>query len=120
MIDLEELIEKRVEAILGGDSSLYSDYAVMDGDGADWGVIAIMSEDDHVLRYEFVESELSWMRPEAIDEYNEAADREVPVTVIVPSEAFLAVSVRVQKYGSRDISVFGYEAVLLRVKGLPP
>ncbi len=121
-MDLEELIEKRMEAILRNDRSLSVEYEIMEEvkDGADWGVIAILDDHDQVRRYEFIESEASWMRPMAIDEYNEAAYGEVPVSVIVPDEAFLAMSTRVQKYGNRDIAVFGYDAILLRVKGLPP
>ena len=120
MIDLEQLIGKRIEAILKSDASLYADYEIMEENGSEWGIIAIINDEDRVQRYEFFESEISWMRPEAIDQYNEVADDGIPVSVIVPSEASLAMSERVQKYGDRDISVFGYDAILLRVKGLPP
>ncbi len=120
MIDLEMLIKKRIEAILRNDASLYTEYEVIKNDGMDIGVIAVMDENDLVQRCEFIESEISWMRPEAVDEYNDVADRGIPVSVIVPNEAFLAMSKMVQKYGDHDIAVFGYDSVLIRVKGLPP
>ncbi len=122
MADLELLLERRIEAILRSDPSLCADYEVVRDreEGMDWGLIVIMDDTSEIVRCEFIESEVSWMRPEAIDEYNELADEGVPVTVVVPNEAFLAMSTRAQKYGSRDISVFGYDSILMRVKGLPP
>lgn len=118
MIDLEKLVNGRTEAILSSEADLYAEYDIVDREGLSWGIIVVM-DDDQVQRLEFIETEISWMRPEAIDEYNEIADDDVPVSVIVPDEAFLAVSERVGKYGSKDIAVFGYDAILTG-KRAPP
>lgn len=118
MIDLENLIYERAEAILSSDDGLYAEYDIVERDGSSWGIIAVL-DDEGIRRYEFIETEISWMRPEAIDEYNEIADDDIPVAVIVPDEAFLALSERVRKYGSRDIAVLGYEAILAGKNVLP-
>ncbi|MDW5562907.1 MAG: hypothetical protein SA339_06730 [Methanomassiliicoccus sp.] len=112
MIDLEELITHRMEAIQATDVDYFVDFEIMGAGDSEYGVIAVLGQDGAAHRFEFLESAISWMRPEAIDEYNEIADDGVPVTVIVPNDAFLAMSERVQKYGSTDIAVFGYDAIL--------
>ncbi len=119
MIDLEEMISTRIVGIRACNASVSTDFIIREVDGHGRGVIIVSDGKEAVQRFEFMESEGSWNRPGAVEEYNSIAALNIPVTVIVPSEAFLEVSTRVQEQGNRDIVVFSYDAIVHRRKPLP-
>jgi hypothetical protein len=108
LIDIEDVMLQRIEQLEEDDPDLETDYdLVVEGNR---GVITI-SSDDVTIGAEFVESDLSWERGDAVEEYNDAADEGLYVAVIVPNEAFFAIMDRVNKQGRENIVVYSYESL---------
>lgn len=107
MNDIEDLMEQRIKGMEENDQELVAEYEVM-GDG-DWGLITVFDMNGLPIEFDFVESETSWQRLDAIDNYNELADEGYQVTIIVPDDSFLAVSRMVQMFGNPDISLVSQE-----------
>ena len=75
------------------------------------GCIAVLVDHDTSSGAEFVESDLSWVRGDAVIEYNDAADEGLYVAVIVPNEGFFSMMDRVNKAGRENIVVYSYESL---------
>ena len=88
-MDIKELIERWIAAMEKNEQDLVFDYEVM-GEG-DWGLITEFDMNGQPIRFDFIESDSSWKRPDEIDNYNELADEGYQVMIIVPDDAFLAV-----------------------------
>lgn len=108
MIDVEDVILQRLEQLEEDDPELETDYELIAP--ANRGVITIQSDGD-TIGAEFVESDLSWLRDDAVEEYNDAVDEGLYVAVIVPNEGFFTVLDRVNKEGRENIVVYSYESL---------
>ena len=108
MIDVEDVILQRIEQIEEDDPDLDTDYELIAPDNR--GVIMIVNEDE-TIGAEFVESDLSWVRKDALKDYNDAADEGLYVAVIVPNEGFFHMMDRVTKHGRNGIVVYSYESL---------
>jgi len=108
LIDVEDVILQRIEQLEEDDPELDTDYELIAPDNR--GVITIQS-DLVTIGAEFVESDLSWPRYDAVREYNEAADDGLYVAVIVPNDAFFTMMGRVNKEGRENIVVYSYESL---------
>lgn len=108
MIDVEDVILQRIEQIEEDDPELDTDYELIAPDNR--GVIMILNEED-TIGAEFVESDLSWVRGDALEEYNDAADEGLYVAVIVPNEGYFEMIDRINKGGRENITVYSYESL---------
>lgn len=107
LIDVEDVILQRIEQIEEDDPDLDVVYEIIGEENR--GVIITQFE-DYLVSVEFVESDISWNRPRAVEEYNEALGDEVVVAVIVPTEAYLPVYKRIKKIGD-GIVLLSYESL---------
>jgi hypothetical protein len=79
-----------------------------------WCLITIRDEGSgEGLEYDFIETEESWKRPDAVLEYNEAAYEQVEVVVIVPDHSFDEVVALVTRAGYLGIIISDYSAMAL-------
>jgi hypothetical protein len=108
LIDVEDVILQRIEQLEEDDPELDTDYELIAPDNR--GVITIQSE-MIIIGAEFVESDLSWVRGNAVEEYNDAADEGLYVAVIVPNEGYFSMMDRVNKEGRENIVVYSYESL---------
>lgn len=108
MIDIEDVMLQRIDQLEEDDPELDTDYQLVAEDNR--GVITI-SSDEVTIGAEFVESDLSWGRGDALEEYNEAADEGLYVAIIVPNDAFFHMIDRVNKQGRENIVVYSYESL---------
>lgn len=108
MIDVEDVILQRIEQIEEDDPELDTDYELIAPDNR--GVITVL-EEEIAIGAEFVESDLSWVRRDALRDYNDAADEGLYVAVIVPNEGFLHMMERVTRLGRDNIVVYSYESL---------
>lgn len=99
---------QRLDQLEEDDPELETDYELIAEDNR--GVISILSE-DVTIGAEFIESDMSWPRSGALDEYNGAADEGLYVAVIVPNDAFFHMLDRVNKVGRQNIVVYSYESL---------
>ncbi len=109
-MNIEDLVIQRVNLLERLDPQLELDYGIEEGD---YGVISI-SDHGETIGFEFVESESSWTRPDALTQYNELVEEGYYVGVIVPEEAFLPITQRIISLGELDVSVLTYHSASLR------
>jgi hypothetical protein len=83
-MDIEEIVEERLEMIQTETPGVVTKYDIEDDGEAEYAVISICEEDGDPVCVEFVESFASLDRPDALDQYNEAAAGAGKVLVIVP------------------------------------
>lgn len=86
-IDIEEIVEQRLEMIQTETPGVVTKHEIEETGDTEWGVITVSDEDGRALYIEFVESAESLTRPDALDQYNEAAGSCGRVLVIVPERA---------------------------------
>ena len=108
MIDVEDVILQRIEQIEEDDPDLEVAYELI-GEENRGIIITVMY--DILISVEFVESDLSWMRELAEEEYLDAGDEDILVAVIVPNDAFLDVYGRLRRHALKGIVVLSYESL---------
>ncbi len=113
-VDLINLVEQRMEEMEEGEE-VEATYFI--SDSGPWSFM-IVRADDEVIGFEFIETENSWRRPEAIEEYNAAADSDLEVLVIVPDEAFVEATEMIYQSGGVGITISSYHAMELSSRPL--
>lgn len=77
----------------------------------DWGLISI-SQGNVLIGFEYVESEISWARPERSRVYEETLNQGLSLLVIVPEEAYLEMRERLAAVlGRRAPEVLSYDSI---------
>ncbi len=112
MIDVEGIIRQRLDALRSDDPDIDVEYDIIE-DG-DWGFITILDDELEPMAFEFVESQLSWKRGEAVEEYNNLAGDGFDVAVIAPDETFLDLNALLASKGDPNIGLFSYSSLGIR------
>ncbi|NLI73903.1 MAG: hypothetical protein GX369_03930 [Euryarchaeota archaeon] len=115
-VDLIDLVEQRVNDI-GEDGGLETEAAYFMGELGPWSFMMIQT-DDEIIGFEFLETEDSWRRPGAIEEYNVAANYELDVLVIVPEKSFVEATEMIYRSGGVGITISNYHAMELSPRPL--
>jgi hypothetical protein len=110
LIDVEDVILQRIEMIQDDDPELDAEYDILD-EGRRGVITVVVDELDLPIGFEFVESDISWNRADAIADYNEVADEDFYVSVIVPNDAFFIMKELVTRSGRHGINVLTYESL---------
>jgi len=108
LFDIEDIILQRIEQIEEDDPDLEVDYHLIGEENR--GVIVTQME-DLLVSVEFVESDLSWRRELAVDEYLSALNEQVLVAVIVPTDAYLHVYDRLRRLDRQGLILLSYESL---------
>jgi hypothetical protein len=108
IIDLMNLVDQRIEDIQRENPSLKATEVYFESEEGLWALVNVQNSEGITIEYEFVESETSWKRPEAVLEYNQASLEMVKVVVIVPDEAMVDVMLQVKNYDGTDVVVKDY------------
>ncbi|MBI0583530.1 MAG: hypothetical protein ISF22_04805 [Methanomassiliicoccus sp.] len=105
---MEGVIANRIAMLAWSNPDLSTEWAIVNDD---WGVITV-SDGGRLLGFEYVESEISWARPERVRVYEETLDQGLTVVVIVPEEVYLEVRGRLSRLlGSRTPEVLSYDSI---------
>ena len=108
MIDVEDAIRQRIDAILSSDPDLVLRYRLYESDYGDVGLLTIMNRDKRVIGFELFESDESWKRPNAANEYNSASGENYPISVVVPDRSVNEFNDRIRGAGGRGFSIYRY------------
>ncbi len=108
MIDIEDVILQRIDQLEEDEPELELDYELIAPDN--YGVISVLTAEG-VIGAEFIESDISWARNGAVEEYNEAARDGLYVVVIVPNNAYFEALRRISRWGRGNIEVYSYESL---------
>ncbi len=111
VVDVESLVLQRVTRLKAENSKIRIRDEIFPGVSGEWGLISILGNDDHPEAYEFIESETSWLRPEASNEYNKAAKGGKSVSVIVPDNVLNDVTSEIGREGKEEVTVCSYSSL---------
>src|SRR5690606_26640129 len=106
-IDLEDAIELRVEMLLEKRPGLEIDRSIQEGD---WALLTL-SDGSRLVGFEFLETEDSWTRPDALLQYYEAANDGFYVGIIVPSSALDDLTELVFSMGEYPVTILTYDDI---------
>lgn len=106
-IDLEDAIELRIEMLLKNRPGLEIDRSMEEGD---WALLTL-TDGGKLVGFEFLESEDSWSRPDALLQYIEAANDGFYVGIIVPSSVLDDVNELIFSMGGYPVTVFTYDDI---------
>ena len=113
---VEKVMLERIMMLQQSNPELNAEWAVINDD---WGLISI-SQNEELIGLEFVESELSWGRPERVRVYEETLNIGLTAVVIVPDEVFLEVRRRLSHFlGKRAPEVLSYDSIGITVLPRP-
>jgi hypothetical protein len=105
---VERIILQRVAMLEQSNPELTAEWAIINDD---WGLISI-SQGEELVGFEFVESEISWGRPERIRVYEETLNQGLSAVIIVPEEVYLEMRGRVAAHlGRRAPEVLSYDSI---------
>jgi len=104
-LDLESAIAMRTKMLLENNPALEIDSSVQEGD---WALLTLR-EEGSLVGFEFLETEESWTRPDALLQYFEPANDGFYVAVIVPSGTLDDVTDLVFSMGEGPIVILTYD-----------
>lgn len=116
MIDLQLVLEQRIKDVLESEKGLVANPDLMD----DWGTITFLDSSGEPVRIEFIETERSWRRSDAVQTYNDLADDGVEVVVIVPEAVLETVDRHLGTYANPDIQLATLDDIGIEVKEVIP
>lgn len=108
MTDLSRIMAKRAENVTARDPDLTVRYSLYTDDITEWGILHILDFAERVIGLEFFESEDSWMRPNAVNDYNMAVHEGYPVSVVIPDEVFPRFNRTIHDRGGEGFSTYLY------------
>jgi hypothetical protein len=100
-VDIRAQVEERIRDIRKANPSMSLDYLVTDSEHGTWGAIIYIDYNFETMGFEFIESEESWQRPEAIDQYNGFSSEGYCVVIYAPSNAMDALIKMLKQKGGR-------------------
>jgi hypothetical protein len=105
---LEIVIAERIAMLMASNPELSTEWAIVNDD---WGLISV-SENGSLVGFEYVESEISWARPERISVYQETLGQGLTAVVIVPEEVYLEMRRRLEASMRRNAPpVLSYDSI---------
>jgi len=108
MIDISTAMSDRADMLTANDPNLIVRYSLYTDDRFEWGILHILDEMERVIGLEFFESEDSWRRPNALNDYDMAAHEGYPVSVIIPDGTFQQFHREIKSRGSENFSTYLY------------
>ena len=115
-VDLMDLVGQRMED-MEEDEEVEAEATYFISDSGPWSFMVVRA-DGEIVGFEFLETENSWKRPEAIEEYNAVANSDLEVLVIVPDEAFVEATEMLYQSGGVGITISSYHAMELSSRPL--
>lgn len=114
VVDLMDIVAQRKAHIEENCCDVRAEEIYFSGESWIWCLLTIRDDaSGEALEYDFIETEDSWKRPDAVLEYNEAAYEQVEVVVIVPDSSFEETVELVTRAGYLGIFISDYSAMAL-------
>ncbi len=99
---MEKMIRQRLDRVTEEMPERTVQTFISHGIYGDWGLVIIMDTDGTPDSYWFLETSCTWMRPEAIEQYNTYAATGYGVTVAVPEDVLKPMTERLVAGGAND------------------
>ncbi|MBI0584742.1 MAG: hypothetical protein ISF22_11045 [Methanomassiliicoccus sp.] len=105
--DIQRMIRSRVAMLTNANPDLSIEDDVEEGT---WGLLTLR-ERGHLVGFEFLETEESWKRPDAVLQYFEASNDGYYVGVLVPKRCVSRVTDLMYSMGELPVVVLTYEGL---------
>jgi hypothetical protein len=106
-VEIERMIRSRVLMLTNVNPDLEIEDAIEEGD---WGLLTLR-ERGNLIGFEFLETENSWKRPDALLQYFEASNDGYYVGVIVPDEIVEDFTDLIYSIGEEPVVILSYEGL---------
>ena len=106
-VEIQRMIRSRVLMLTNVNPDLEIEDAVEEGD---WGLLTLR-ERGNLVGFEFLETEDSWKRPDALLQYFEASNDGYYVGVIVPDDSVQDVTDMIFSMGEDPVVILSYEGL---------
>jgi hypothetical protein len=106
-VEIERVMRSRAAMLMDANPDLVVEQAVEDGD---WGLLTLR-EGGNLVGFEFLETEDSWKRPDALLQYFEASNDGYYVGVIVPEQDVDEVNEMLYSRGEEPVLILSYEGL---------
>jgi hypothetical protein len=114
VVDLIDLVDQRLAQLAKDDEDLHAEETYLVGDTGIWCFLSLYDDDsDELVGFEFIETEESWRRPDAVLQYNAAVTAGLSVLVVVPDRSLVEVSELLARAGDSSIEISDYSAMEL-------
>lgn len=111
-VTTRELAKQRVDILRREHPDISLDCIVQDSGYGEWAIILYTEYNFDPMGFDFIESETSWQRPEAIQEYNSLIEEGYCVVVYVPKKVFKDVVDMLRTKGGRsNIRLYSQEKI---------
>jgi hypothetical protein len=111
VIDLMNIVDQRLGDITKQNPSMTAKELYFEGEDGLWCLISIVGGGGRAIEYDFIESDNSWKRADAVSDYAQAALGQVKVLVIVPDQVLVDVLFMVRDYDAQGVSVSDHSAM---------
>jgi hypothetical protein len=106
-VEIQRIIRSRVLMLTNANPDLEIEDSVEEGD---WGLLTLR-ERGNLIGFEFLETEDSWKRPDALLQYFEASNDGYYVGVIVPDEYLEDLTDLIYSVGEEPVLILSYESL---------
>jgi hypothetical protein len=111
VIDLMNIVDQRLDDITKHNPSMKAEEFYFEGEVGLWCLITIHGSEGMAIEYDFIESDRSWKRSDALSEFAQAVLEQVKVVVIVPDQAMADVLKLVRDHNAQGVQVSDYGAM---------
>jgi hypothetical protein len=111
-VNIQELAVKRVDTLRKKHRDISIDYIVQHSPFGDWATILYAEYDFSLTGFDIIESNNSWRRPEAVEEYNALVDEGYCVVVYSPNEVKGELAMRIKDEGRQNIRLHSIDKLL--------
>jgi hypothetical protein len=117
---IESVLEQRMHYIRSSTPKIIIESYISQAIEGDWGLIVTIDRNSNVKQYWFFESGCSFLRQEAVDQYNTYVDAGFVVTVACPENRISALTNRVLSGGRASINVVSFRSLGIDISSTPP
>jgi hypothetical protein len=117
---IEKVLEQRMRYIRTSTPKTVIESYISQAIEGDWGLIVTIDGDSNVKQYWFFESGCSFLRQEAVDQYNTYVDAGFIVTVACPENRISTLMNRILSGGRTGIKVVSFRNLGIDISSTPP
>lgn len=113
--DIEELTHSMIDFLRKEHREISLDYIIQKDPFGKHSIIIYAEYNFNPMGFDFIESRTSWMRPEAVDEYNTLAEDGYCVVVYVPKDQMADAKAFIKSRGGKsNIRLFSHDMIMSR------
>lgn len=114
--EVRDVLDQRLEMIRTMAPSMLIRYDIIESEFGEFGFIILTDQDSGLVGIDFIETDMSWRRENAVDQYNEAVIEGHLVTVIAPDDVLPSIRALISRSGNLSIVLTSYGEVGITIR----